>query len=209
MKYGLLVKSVHLEGKHYITAEEIKGICKTIGISYVDGIIYLTRTKNLIRILRGFFYVESPEERRTGIMNANFFDALSKALEHKEVSWYFGFDTAIKLNNLTHEYFPMDYVVSDKLFRPKPVAILGHKVKFIKLNKSLFGFGVKHDKEVNYSDIEKTILDIIHIRKHKGTEDAVIKNEISDLLRHASKKKLREYAEHYSLSVRNFVGMIS
>ena len=209
MKYGLLVKKVHLEGKRYIAAEEIRDACKKIGINYAEGIIYLTRTKHLIRIMRGFFYVESPKERSTGVLNANFFDAISKVLEHKEVKWYFGFETAIKLNDLTHEYFPMDYVVSDKLFRPKPVAILGHKVKFIKLKKDLFGFGVSHNKGVNHSDIEKTILDIVHVRKHKGTDDAAIKNEIGELLRHANKKKLHGYAKHYSLSVRDFVRKVA
>ena len=83
--------------------------------------------------------------------------------------------------------------------------ILGHRVKFIKLKKDLFGFGVKHDKGVNYSDIEKTILDTLHVRKHRGVDEAIIKNEISDLIRHANKKRLHEYAEHYSISVRDFV----
>lgn len=209
MKYSILVKRIHLSGKKYLTAEEISSMCKDAGVEYRSGAIYLTRTKHLIRILKGFFYVRAPRERSTGISETNFFEALTKALEHKGVKWYFGFDTAIKFNDLTHEYFPIDYVVSDRVFRSKPVDVLGHKVKFIKLNESLFGFGVKHGKGVNYSDIEKTILDTVHVRKHKGMEDAAIKNEISDLLRHANKKKLREYAEHYSLSVRNFVSTIS
>lgn len=209
MKYSLLVKKIHLAEERYLTAEEIKEMCRGTGVAYLLGVKYLIRTGHLIRILRGFFYAKTIDERSTGVSRANFFEALAEVLNHKKVKWYFGFDTAIKLNNLTHEYFPIDYVVSDKLFRPKPVTILGHKVKFIKLKKELFGFGTKSDKGINYSDIEKTALDIVHVKKHKGTEDAAIKNEISDLLRNANKKRLHSYAKHYSLSVRDFVGKVS
>ena len=205
MKYSLLVKKIHFLGERYLATEEIRSACKDVGAEYLPGIKYLISNNHLIRILKGFFYVESIEERSIGVSGANFFEALAKALEHKSAKWYFGFDTAIRLNNLTHEYFPIDYVVSDRIFRSKPVKILGHRVKFIKLKKDLFGFGVKHDKGVSYSDIEKTILDILHVRKHKGVDEAIIKNEINELIKHANKKRLHEYAEHYSLSVRDFV----
>ena len=209
MKYGLLVKKIHLSGKRYLTAEEIRMACKDVGVEYLPGVKYLISNRHIIRILKGFFYVKSIEERSLGVSEANFFEVLMKALEHKGAKWYFGFDTAIKLNDLTHEYFPIDYVVSDRIFRSKPVKILGHRVKFIKLKKDLFDFGITHDKGVDYSDIEKTMLDIVHVRKHRGVEDAAIKNEIIDLLRHANKKRLHEYAKHYSISVRNFVSAVS
>lgn len=205
MKYGLLVKKVHFEGKMYVTAEGIREICRRIGITYKNGINYLLKTGHLVRVLKGFFYVRTLEERRTGVLNANFFEAISKALEYNEVKWYFGFDTALKLNNLTHEYFPTDYVVSDELFRSKPVGILGHKVRFIKLKKKLLGFGIKSKDGISYSDIEKTLLDTVYIRKYRGVEDAVIRNEIADLLERASKRKLEKYAKHYPASVRRIL----
>ncbi len=205
MKYGLLVKKVHLDGRRYLTSEEVHEACAKVGVTYRDGINYLIRTGHLVRILKGFFYMRSLEERKAGATNANFFEALSKALARKKVDWYFGFDTALKLNNLTHEYFPVDYVVSDKLFRPKPVNVLGHEVKFIKLKKSLFGFGIKSEGSIRYSDLEKTILDIIYIRKHNGATDAVIRNEIAEFIGRASKKKLKRYAERYPISVRKIL----
>ena len=205
MKYGLLVKKVHMDGKRYLTSEEVRESCAKVGVAYRDGINYLIRTWHLVRILKGFFYMRSLEERKTSATNANFFEALSKALAHKKVDWYFGFDTALKLNNLTHEYFPVDYVVSDKLFRSKPVNVLGHKVKFVKLKKSLFGFGVKTEGGISYSDLEKTILDIIYIRKHSGAADAVIRDEIAEFVERASKKKLKRYAVRYPVSVRRIL----
>ena len=209
MKYRILVKKVHFIEKKYLTAEEIKDICKKIGIEYKYGINYLIRTKHLVRILKGFFYVRSLKERSEGTREVIFFEALANALKYKGVTnWYFGLDTAIKLNNLTHEYFAIDYVISDRLFRARPISILGHKVKFIKLNKKLFGFGVKSNGFINYSDPEKTFLDIIHIRKHSGFENDAIKNELADLIEHLDKRKIMRYAKNYSKSVRNFLKMI-
>lgn len=205
MKYGLLVKKVHFESKRYITTEEIRGICGRIGIVHKSGINYLLRTGHLVRVLKGFFYIRTLEERRTSALNANFFDAVLKALEYKGVRWYFGFDTALKLNNLTHEYFPVDYIISSRLFRPKPVKILGHKVRFIKLKRELLGFGIKSRNGINYSDIEKTLLDMIYIRKYRGVEEVVIRNEIADLLKHANKRKLEKYAKRYPASVRKIL----
>ncbi|WP_256359064.1 hypothetical protein [Pyrococcus sp. NA2] len=39
--------------------------------------------------------------------------------------------------------------------RPKPVTILGEKVQFVKLKKSLMSFGVIKRGEIQYSDLEK------------------------------------------------------
>ena len=207
MKYGLLVKKMHFEGKRYATAEEVEKICKMIGITYKNGINYLIRTKHLVRVLKGFFYIKTLEERMAGASDANFFEAISRALEHKGAKWYFGFDSAVKLNNLTHEYFPTDSIVSDRIFRSRNVAVLGHKVRFIKLKKSLFGFGVISRGGIKYSDIEKTLLDITYVRKYHGTEDAAIRDEIADLLARANKKRLMEYGRHYPFSVRRVYGL--
>ena len=207
MKYGLLVKKVHFDGKRYATAEEIGKICRMAGITYKNGINYLIRTKHLVRVLKGFFYIKTLEERKAGASNANFFEAVARALEHKGVRWYFGFDTAVKLNNLTHEYFATDCIVSDRIFRSRSVAILGHNVRFIKLKKGLFGFGIISRGGINYSDIEKTLLDIAYIRKYRGIDDSSIRDETADLLGHANRKKLREYGRHYPLSVRRAYGL--
>jgi hypothetical protein len=48
---------------------------------------------------------------------------------------------------MTCEHFAVEDVVSDVLFRPNPVAIAGHKFRFIKLSPSLIEFGVKSWRE--------------------------------------------------------------
>ena len=164
---------------------------------------YLYTYKYLERIVRGFFYVPTVEERKYKTGGPSFYEAMAKAMEYKKVkNWYFGLETAIKLNNITHEFFTIDYVVSDTIFRAKPFKILGRKVKFVKLNKKLFGFGIKKTKNTPYSDLEKTILDIIHIRKYSGESNKAIRDYVIEWVDEANKNKMKKYSKHYTKSVR-------
>ena len=194
-----------LEGKKIITREELRGYSKILKIPYYSLIGYLLRNKYLVRILRGIFYNNSLEERKKKLPDISFYNAISEALKIKNVkNWYFGLETAIKLNNLTHEYFAIDYIISDKIKRPKPIEILGHKVHFLKIKKKLTEFGIK-GSEISYSDVEKTILDIIYLGIYNGLSDSEIKNKIAGYTDKYDKKMIIEYSKNYPKSVLRFI----
>ena len=83
----------------------------------------------------------------------------------------------------------------------KPFKILGHKVKFAKVKKELLGFGIKKGK-IPYSDLEKTLLDLIYLRKYSGRSDKAIKDELIEWFETASKTKIKKYSKNYSKNVR-------
>jgi len=179
MKYTLFVEKLRLLNKKYITKDELKDYCKIIGTIYYPTIIYLTRHYYLIRLFRGIFYIPSIEERKYKNLNTNFYEIISTALKMKGVAnWYFGLNSAIKLNNLTHETNMVDYIINDKIFRSRPMLINGHKIKFIKIKPDLFKFGIISDANTSYSDIEKTILDIIYLARYNKIDKNKIFNEI-------------------------------
>ncbi|MDO8627255.1 MAG: hypothetical protein Q7K42_02215 [Candidatus Diapherotrites archaeon] len=170
---------------------------------YIKAIRYLYLYKYLARIVRGFFYIPTIEERKFKTSRVNFYEAISKAIEYKKVkNWYWGMETAIKMNAITHEVFMIDYIISDTIFRPKPINILGHMVKFVKLNKKLFGFGIKSRGLIPYSDLEKTILDLIHIKKYAGKSNKAIRDYLIEWADDANKNKMKKYSKYYSKSVR-------
>lgn len=207
MKYRILVRRLLLWDKRYISGAELKELCGRLNLSYTSAIMYLFTNKYLKRIVRGFFYIPTAEERRLNTGSPSPYEAIAKAMEYKKVkNWYFGLETAIKLNAITHEFFTIDYVVSDTIFRAKPFKILDRKVRFVKLNKNLFGFGIKKDWKFPYSDLEKTLLDLVHLRIHSGkTENAII-DELIEWAEEADHKKLLGYAKHYSARVRKIAG---
>lgn len=186
-----------------ITSEEIKKICKEkpINLDYNSAIRYLLPNKYLVRILRGIFYIKTIEERKKKITKINYFDAIVKALKIKNIDkWYFALETALKLNNLTHETFLIDTIINNKIRNTNPVKILGHKTKITKIGGIDFSFGIKKSltkdkEEYFYSDPEKTLLDMAYIGKYNRETNEEIKNKISGY-KH-DKNKLKKYLKHY------------
>ncbi|MDP3027654.1 MAG: hypothetical protein Q8N63_08160 [Nanoarchaeota archaeon] len=198
MTLKLIVEKLARDNKKFILADEIKDYCKKLSLNYLTTIKYLIRNKYTARIFRGIFYVYSIEERKLGKSEMNSFEILKEALKLKGVkNWYFGLETGLKFNNLTHEYFTIDYVISDNLFRAKPIIIMGRKVKFYKLSTKMFLFGIVK-KNVNYSDSEKTLLDLLYL-KHYSRE------EFEEIAEELSKTKLLKYAKNYNKRVINIV----
>ena len=126
----------------------------------------------------------------------NFFEILKEALKIKGVkNWYFGLKSGLKFNNLTHEYFTIDYIINDKIFRAKPITIMGRRVKFYKLSKKMFSFGIIK-KNINYSDSEKTLLDLLYLKHYS-------KEEFEEIAKELSETKLIKYAKNYNKRVIN------
>jgi len=141
MTLKLIVEKLARDNKKFILAEEIKDYCRKLSLKYIPTIKYLIRNKYIARIFRGIFYVYSIEERKLGKSEMNSYEILKEALKLKGVkNWYFGLETGLKFNNLTHEYFTIDYILNDKIFRAKPIIIMGRKIKFYKLSSKMFSF---------------------------------------------------------------------
>ncbi len=192
MAIKLIVRKLELNDKKFITREELRVDCKKLSLDYYVTIRYLTHYKYLIRILRGIFYIKSIEERKLNKININHLEAIKEALKIKGVkNWYFGLSTALKLNNLTHEYFTIDYIINDKIFRAKPFLILGYKIKFMKIKSNLTSFGILN-KNLPYSDIEKTMIDFIYLKEHGN-----IKLVPEEIFEKCSKNKLLKYSKSF------------
>ncbi len=202
MTIKLLIKKLHFEGKEFLTSENIAEHCKPLKMKPRNAIRYLLKRRYLLRIFRGVFYLRTFDEIKLGKNKYNHLELVSGGLELKGVkNWYFGLYTALKLNNITHEHFTIEYVLNDNIFRAKPINIDGYKFKFLKLKPDLFGFGVI-ENTFKYSDTEKTILDFIHVWRYNGIPEERIMMDLSEYTVNISKKKLLEYAENYSKSVK-------
>ena len=206
MSYKLLVEKLYRNfSKKYITREEIKNLIKPIKLDYFSAIKYLLRNGYMVRILRGIFYLKSIEERKLKKSDIDYKEAVSEALKIKNVkNWYFGLESALKLNNITHEYIATDTIISDKIFRKNIIKIFNHNIKFIKAKKSLFLNGIAKEK-YPYSDKEKTILDIIYFSKYNGRKDSEIKNRINEYKEFVNKRKLKEYSKNYPKTIKKFL----
>ncbi len=201
MTIKLLLKKLYLSGKEFVTDEDIKNLCEVLNLDYKNTVNYLLRRGYLLRIFRGIFYLKSLDEIKFGKSKYSHLELVSKGLELKKVkNWYFALYTALKLNNLTHEHFTVEYVINDKIFRQKSIEVAGYKFKFIKLKPDLFKFGIIKNS-IKYSDPEKTILDFIYVWRYNGIPEEKIIMDISDYTIGLSRNKIMEYAENYPKTV--------
>ena len=194
MSTTLLLKKLRIENREFVTSDDVRAYCKSMKIRYEPTIRYLTKKSYLLRIFKGIFYIRSLEELKIGRSRYNHLELVAKGLELKKVSnWYFGLHTALKLNNMTHEHFSIEDVVSDVIFRAKPMKIAGYTFKFIKLSPALLGFGVVEERGIRYSDAEKTLLDFVYLWRYNGVPGEKIADDISDWTVGRSREKLMEY----------------
>ncbi len=200
-----------MDRKEFVAAEELRRYCSAFKLDYPTVVSYFVKRKYFVRIFRGIFYVKSLEEAKLARNKYSHLDLVAKGLELKEVKrWYFGLHTALKINNMTHETFAVEDVISDKLFRANPFTIAGYKFKFSRLSPSLLDFGItKTGNGVRYSDPEKTILDFIYVWRYNGIPEEKIEADARGWAKNVAKKKMRAYAKKYPKTVAGIVTRVT
>ena len=208
MREGILLKKLRVENKEFVTSSALKQYCKQMNISYSSAIGHFISRGQVTRIFKGIFYVKSLDEFKLGRSKYNYLELVAKGLELKGVkNWYFGLYTALKLNNMTHEHFTIDYVINDKIFRAKPIKIAGYNFRFVKLKSALFSFGVIQD-DLRYSDPEKTILDFSYIFRYKGIPEERAIVDVAEWASDLSKARINEYSKNYPRTVQKITSKV-
>jgi len=192
-------------GGKVITREELREVCERFGESFEYIVNYYISRGYLVRILRGVYYVKTLEEYKFG-KTPDPMTLIAKAMNKLKLKWYFGLYTALRLNGATYEYYSQIFLITPVITRPRPVTVLGERVQFVKLKESLLGFGVVKRGEIQYSDLEKTLLDFIYLKRYNKrlNANAVVREYIAK----AQKAKLVEYSKAYPESVQKEVEAI-
>ena len=85
------------------------------------------------------------------------------------------------------------------------IRINGEDVKFIKLKKELFGFGVVEKNELLYSDLEKTLLDMVYLARYRSVAEERTVSILREYGGKARKERMKEYLKFYPKSVERVV----
>jgi len=207
MKVTLIWKKLLLEERRFITSKEIRELARELGKGERNSVGYLQRHGYIIRVLRGIFYVRSTDERERDGMDLSIYELVARALKLKGIKrWYVGLESGLKFNNMTHEYFNIEYVITDSYRTTKTIRILDSNFNFLKRSKDHFGFGIVKRKNVFFSDPEKTVLDLTHKGYLKGKESNYFLSPIWNYEDTLDMDKLTSYLEHYPRGFRETVG---
>lgn len=201
---SLVWKKLALEKVKFVTRERIDRYAQELGKRPMESIKYLQKNGYIHRIFRGIFYVSSLEEREYGGYDFTVREMISQGLKIKGVQkWYFGLQSALKLNLMTHEVFNIDYVITNSYRTTKIVRILGSQVKFyvwsdrLHIPGSVIEIRTKNNCSIRYSNPEKTVLDIAYKRYIDNLPR--IQGPINEYWEMLDKKKVTDYIKRYPL----------
>jgi predicted transcriptional regulator of viral defense system len=183
-------------GGKVVKREEVERACGRFDADVGNTINYMISYKYFVRILRGLYYVKTLEEFRFK-KSVDIYAVLPPAMKALKVNWYFGLHTALRLNGLTHEYFDTISVMNDSIFRPKEIRVADEKVKFVKLKRSLFGFGTVSKDHIVFSDVEKTLLDFVYVSRYRSIPEGRIVSIVEEYGKNAKPEKMRAYLKFY------------
>jgi len=209
-KNEVIIREFSLKGKKLVTAADLKNLCDKYGFDFRKTKVSLLNKGYLLAVFRGIYYLKDYNEKKTGVIKYSANELLSLGLEAKGIkNWCFGLNTALKMLNLTHEIFTVNYVLNNAFNRVRPIKILGSKFLFKKIKSSFFTFGIEEIKTSNsialkYSDAEKTLLDTVYLyrlTKKEGSATLLI----SDYKNAISKRKLAAYAKNYPGTVEKLI----
>jgi len=157
-----------------------------------------------VRIIRGLYYVKTVEEFELK-KSPDIYKILFLGLNKLKVKWYFGLYTALRLDGLTHEFFDTIFILNDRIYRPKEIKIAGERVKFLKLTSKLVDFGIVDEDSKRFSDVEKTLLDLIYISRYRSLPEGRIISMIEGYREKAQTSKILEYLRFYPKAVEKVV----
>ena len=178
----------------------LESVCRKFEVDSRYTVNYMSAYGYLVRILNDVYYVKTLEEfssRRAVDVHR----VISLGLEELGVNWYFGLNTALRMNGATHEYSDTVFVVNDRIYRNKEVRIAETRVKFIKINSRLLGFGVVAENGVRYSDLEKTLLDMIYLSRYRSVPEGRIAAAVEEHKENVDGGRMREYLSSYPMKV--------
>jgi len=210
-KSEIVIREFSLKNKKIITKYDLKTLCDKYSFNFKKTKVALLNKGYLITIFRGVYYLKDYNEKKTGVVKYSANELLSLGLAAKGIkNWYFGLNTGLKILNLTHEVFAVNYVLNDEFNRTKPIAILGSKFLFRKIKTSLFSFGIRELKSSNnvtikYSDAEKTLLDMVYLYRLSGKSKESVVLLVIDYKDTISKRKIYDHANNYPKTVKNTI----
>ena len=211
MKIKLAWQKLLVDQKSFVTRDELEPICAAIDKDYRTVVHYLLEHKFIIRIFKGIFYVRGPDEIQRGMTKPTVYELVAEGLRMKNVKkWYYGLETALKFNNMTHEYFRVNYVITDSLRTTKAIKVLDTEFRFIKWRPAFFENGLMTLNGLGYSDKEKTILDLVYVRyTNRKMRSKDVLGRAKDLLAQYGDqldiKRFGGYIPNYPIRMENIV----
>lgn len=195
------------DGREIATTADIGAVARRIDADARDVVRSLRRAGRLVSLFKGFYYVRRPEELALTAPRHNDLELFAMAAQAKGIGrWYFGLDSALRLNRMTHEDRRWEDVVSDSLYRPSGVRVGAKRFVVRKWSPGLLEFGILWLGPIPYSDPEKTVLDLAYLEYLGASKGRGASGAWREYAPRLNARKLAVCAKSYPVRVQREVG---
>lgn len=199
-----LLSELREKEKQFITRTELESLASKYNLNFKNIIRSMSTRKWIKVIFRGVYYIPSLEEKNTGNSDLSALELISQGLKYKNITnHYFGLHSALWKNGIIDE--PKKHTIINDKKQQKERKTLNKKIEFLKISPRYTKNGIIQDS-IPYSDLEKTVLDLIYIYKYRGMPDAAIwVTEIKKINKPINHEKIKIYLADYPKTVNNFI----
>jgi len=166
---------------------------------YNENIIRnLRHSQDIIYIMFDYYYIVSPLEKSGHYLDYSTNEMVYAVLNMKNIPWYHGLDSALEYHQIIWQGVVNPVIINNNFSGKRRVQ--GINYNFHKIKGDLFGFGIVQNKTKNnirfyYSDIEKTFLDFLYLKKRVS----------QDLKKRINWKTVKHYLKKYPKSIKRWV----
>lgn len=172
-----------------VSTKDIEELCKRFGFSSTNVRTILIRKGALVPLFfKGIFYVRSSSELLTKTLPLDSLILATLACNKKfGKNWYFGLQTALKLNELSGvQTSTKAFIITKRQIKSKTRSMNGMEFIFSKIQIPSDN-GIMEKNGLRYSDPVRTVLDFLHLGIKK--KDTAYAEVVLDVVIELNKKK--------------------
>ena len=171
-------------------------------VNMVSMWVYLRKSHYIQHILGIYYYIYSLEERYNHYCQYSEEERLFLVLEKMKIKWYLGLERALREHNLGWQALSQVPIINTHFSGIRKVG--NSQFRFMKTREKRCRFGLIKKRTNNgvkyfYADLEKTYLDFLYFHSYQGKDMKSVQRQLDFKVR---RKRVREYAVHYSGKIR-------
>lgn len=203
---ALIWESLARRHREVAKTDELRALALRLGKEPRNAIDHLVRGGYLIPLFKGVYHVSHPEEMRLGVPRHSHLELFALAAEAAGLGpWYFGLETALRLDGLTAEFRREEAVVNGRRLRERGVDLAGHRFVLHRWTPDLLAFGVRREGRLRISDPAKTVLDLAYRDYWSARRGRAPVGDWKTLVDRVDLAALRRYLERFPRYVREIV----
>lgn len=206
MNSSILWETLVRKDKDVVTTGELESLARKAGKDPRHTIDHLVKARRLEPLFKGSYYVKRPDEILLNVRRKSALELFALATRTRDVGrWYFGLHSALRLHAMTHEYSPVETVISEKLYRILGIEMAGTKFVIHKWSSDLFGFGMTRVNGLPVSDPARTVLDMAYVDYWEKRHGRAPTGEWREYLDRVDKAAFDSYVSRAPESLREWV----